>query len=562
MKASMACASYALPQGRARPLALVASGAAIALTLAGEALAQSTAPPSAAANPGAVGAGLLRNGEQLDRPNGEAAPPGAPAAAPPLTATGKGPSSFVLRGVVFGQSHFLSAASLNRIAAPLVGRTVSIADLRALVDAVNTVFARRGIVTVHAFLPPQKIDEGLVHVDIVEGRLGKLTVQAKGYTSKAYVQGFVPSQAQAVVDLPELRQSLLRFNRTNDAQLRAQLQPGAQTGATDIVLDVVEPPRTSLQLFSDSYGYDSTGHFEGGALLRRAGTLLQGDRTTLYINGSEGGITGNASYNIAVDHSGGRLGLSYGRSDTQVVSGGATAADIIGVSNTAAINYARPLVLGDAFSLIATGAFGWTGSTSDVASQSIGDSDVYKTSAGASMSGDLGRFGRYAADETLSYAYIDDQDLHRHDHAWEVNLDAQYVSPAFHRAYLKLSAAGQYYDSRTVPGTQVFQIGGVGSVRGYEVGAATGYAGASGSAEAHYDFSFLLRRSLDVYAFYDEGFVANGPPKDVTLDGAGVGGSINVWRASTFEFSYGHGFARAPNSRSPDRIEGRLVLAL
>ena len=67
---------------------------------------------------------------------------------------------------------------------------------------------------------------------------------------------------------------------------------------------------------------------------------------------------------------------------------------------------------------------------------------------------------------------------------------------------------------------------------------------------------------VELAAFYDEGFVANGPPKDVTLDGAGVGGSINVWRASTFEFSYGHGFARAPNSRSPDRIEGRLVLAL
>ena len=516
-------------------------------------------PPVAAIDPTAIGAGLLRNGEQSQQAGGERAAPGPPEVSTPLVAQGRGEAVFTLKQVRFGASRFISSAELDRIASPLIGRPVSFADLQALVEAVNAALARRSAVTARAFLTPQKIIGGVVQIDIVEGRLGKLSIDAKGYTSPRYVRGFVPSRPDAVVDLGALRQSILRFNRTNDPQLKAQLQPGERTGQTDITLSVLEPAQTSIQLFTDSYGYEAVGHYEGGALLRRASTLLPGDRSTLYISGSEGGITGSASYNIATDHGGGRLGFSYGRSNTQIQQGAASEIDILSTSNTASINYARPWVLRDGFSVVPSAVVSWTSSAYDVAAQPVGDSDVYKVSLGANVSGNLQRFGRYNLNGSLSYAYVDDRGLRRHDHAWQINLDGQYLTPAFHHAYIRVSGAAQYFDTRVVPGSQVFQIGGVNSVRGYEAGAASGFAGAYGSLEAHYDLSFLTTRNFDVFAFYDVGYVANGSDRDATLQGVGLGVTVAVWRRINLELSYGHGLAAAPNGGRADRLEGRLV---
>ena len=57
---------------------------------------------------------------------------------------------------------------------------------------------------------------------------------------------------------------MIRFNRTNDIQLQADLKAGTQFGTTDLELQVNEPERHVLRLTADNLGSVGTGVNRGG----------------------------------------------------------------------------------------------------------------------------------------------------------------------------------------------------------------------------------------------------------------------------------------------------------
>src|SRR5690606_15806820 len=122
---------------------------------------------------------------------------------------------------------------------------------------------------------------------------------------------------------------------------QAQLQPGSEVGLTDVLVSLIEPPRNSVQLFADSHGYRSTGRYQGGIALRSNSLLLDGDRASVFASASDGALTASASYNVPLGMS--RIGVSYARSQIQVTQGPSASLDIEGFSDTASINFARPV---------------------------------------------------------------------------------------------------------------------------------------------------------------------------------------------------------------------------
>lgn len=90
--------------------------------------------------------------------------------------------------------------------------------------------------------------------------------------------------------MPQLTNDVTRFNRTNDVQIRALLQPGTNFGLTDLQLAVTEPPRNTLQLFFDNQGVQTTGRNQGGVYYKLHGLAGIDDRLTFYGVKSEGNL--------------------------------------------------------------------------------------------------------------------------------------------------------------------------------------------------------------------------------------------------------------------------------
>lgn len=108
----------------------------------------------------------------LEAQRREAAPP--PAAQEPTVPAGA--FRFRLEAVTHTPSAILSDEEFTRVTAPFVGRDVAIADLKAMLEAVNALYREKGYVVCEARLAPQRIRGGRLLVTLVEGRTGCTTV--------------------------------------------------------------------------------------------------------------------------------------------------------------------------------------------------------------------------------------------------------------------------------------------------------------------------------------------------------------------------------------------------
>src|SRR5579872_3913644 len=280
-----------------------ALGGSVAGVLPAMAAAAPAAPLPPSIDPGAI----LQNQLQNELNNRPGPPPGPQAAPPPVLEIPPLPMlpplvapgvMFQLNGVMVDPSAFLPAQDLAAIYQPYLGKEVSFDDLQKIIEQINALYRARGVATALAVLPPQRVENGTVHVQLVEGKIGNVTIEGDKLTRGSYIEQHLGAVTGDVVNTEALAQSLIRFNRTNQTQLQASLQPGGALGLTDILVRATEPMQYQLQAFTDNLAVKSVGRYEGGIYLRDAEPLGIGDHFDLYVVGSAGTIDGNAVYSI------------------------------------------------------------------------------------------------------------------------------------------------------------------------------------------------------------------------------------------------------------------------
>src|SRR6185295_9187692 len=118
-----------------------------------------------------------------------------------------------------------------------------------------------------------------------------------------------------------LESDLVRFNRTNDVQLRAELKPGEQFGTTDYLLSLAEPPRQELRAFIDNAGSQSTGEWRSGITYLNRSLFGWRDDLTLSTTPADGLEGYSASYGIPINRWGGRITAAYYKDRTKTLHG-------------------------------------------------------------------------------------------------------------------------------------------------------------------------------------------------------------------------------------------------
>jgi hemolysin activation/secretion protein len=469
-----------------------------------------------------------------------------------------GGPKFRLRKVTFDESKFITPAELDEIAKRYVGKDVDIASLLQLVADINAVYAARGIVTGIATLPEQDAKGGVVRVKLTEGRLQKTTVEGNKQTRTDYILDRVKEPEGEVLDVPKLNRDVIWFNRTNDVQIKALLQPGTSFGLTDLQFAVIEPPVDTLQLFTDNQGSENTGRWEGGAFYKRHGLFGVDDRLTFYGVRSDGNLNGNVAYSIPVNPWGGRAGVSYTEGKIKIVQGPFVALDVTGRSSQAAVNFSQPVWVTQDWLVLLNAALTEGKTVSRFATVAVTDDHYDKTTAGISVtkSGNT-----YSITVSPAVNYI----------AWhDYVLGNNRAFNTYTGSLIATSAAGpqnfsanvlaswQYTQEKLLPGDQIFSIGGPTTVRGYPSNAASGDSGYYLNAELHYNWSQWLR-GFDTYIFTDWGAVYSTFPGVTEMASVGVGFSWTYAQFMTFEANYATPLKMAVSTQNHYEAYGRVI---
>jgi hemolysin activation/secretion protein len=513
------------------------------LALCAPAMAQVVPPPQTI--PGGNTLENQRQLERLERQQQRPAQEGPSVVAPARPRDNilkPGGPRFLLKRLVFDESKFLTREELDPIAAEYTGRQVDFSELQKLIASINALYAKKSIPTGIATLPEQDVKDGTVKIKLTEGKLEKMSVTGAIRTRADYILQRLDHMAGVVLDVPRLAREVAWFNRTNDTQIRALLQPGTSFGLTDLQIATTEPPPHTWQLFWDNQGVKNTGRYQLGTYYRSHGPIGIDDRFTFYGVKSPGNVNGNVAYNLPFNPWGGRVGVSLTQGQIRVLDGPAKALDIFGRSKQAALNLSQPLIATEDWLIMATGAYSIGRSQTHFASiaTTVTDDRTTKSTIGPSIT-------HSSADHSITiapaYNYVESRsaitqtsryfDLYSGSGSLLLRLPGHFSISA--------TGSGQYTREKLLPGDQLFQIGGPTTVRGYPTNAVAGDSGYYVNVELHNSLNDLVK-GFDLYAFYDMGEVFSTFPPRTALYAGGAGASYTPHPSVTFEASFGRAF--------------------
>ena len=463
--------------------------------------------------------------------------------------------TFTLKQVQTDPSEILTEEEIKKITDQYTGKTVSLQDLYDMTDAINAVYEKKGYSVCKAYLPPQRIHEGMVHVGLLEGKTGNVVINGLRHTRKGYVANRIKLEPGKVANTDALTDRLQRFNATNDVQLRILVHAGEKPGTTDYEIAAIEPKSNhAVSLYVDNAGYETSGRWREGIFYTMRSVTGQRDSLRLSYLRSEGTNIFGANYSLPVNNLGTMLDFDYGYNTTKIIKGNLKSAGVKGRSYAAGLTLRHPLLVDDKRRYEVGLQFLHQNSYTDVSSYRALD-DTRNTYIPYISFTHYGKSSVLYHKHSIAFTKYDNLNNTGDSYA-AYKLDAIYQKQLgggqMLSARLNAQVASQ---SKNMSSSDMFYIGGSNSVRGYEESFLSGSQGFNAS------LSWLVpldkKRIFNAFAFFDYGRVFGNETTQAALDQTLY--STGVGLTASYKNFYSSLTLGIPLKREFESLQGQKV---
>jgi hemolysin activation/secretion protein/AraC-like DNA-binding protein len=119
------------------------------------------------------------------------------------------------------------------------GTNVTFNDIRTALGDLQMAYRERGFVTVSVGLPPQKLTNDTVKINVTEGRLAAITVKGNNHFSTENVLRALPSlHTNMLLNSHVFQRELDKANANRDRQVYPVIGPGLEPGTSELTLKV------------------------------------------------------------------------------------------------------------------------------------------------------------------------------------------------------------------------------------------------------------------------------------------------------------------------------------
>ena len=407
-------------------------------------------------------------------------------------------------------------AELQQVLAGWIGKTADFNDLQQAVDAVAEAYRSRGWFA-RTQLPAQDISEGIITINILEGKLGTVQIDNQGKAlriSPNFVTNSMTARQKPgdPLDIDALDRSTNILNDTPGLLVTTVLAPGQRDGETDAIVKIQEKP-----LFSGVATFDNTGARSTGENKLAVSTTIDspfgvGEQFTLNGNKTQGSDYAKLAYAMPIGSDGLRAGVSTSFMRYRLI-GDLKSLNALGDAQTYGANVSYPLLRSGTRNLVLSLAVDRKDYYNEA--NKVASSEKQLHTGILSLSGDmldgLGAGGLTLASLSLSGGHVDLSGN-------STNQAADRSGPQTAGDFLKLgyslarlqrimdkltlwaSLNGQVAD-KNLDSSEKMSLGGPGGVRAYPVLEGTGDDGVITTIELRYN----LLPALQVTSFYDYG---------------------------------------------------------
>lgn len=263
--------------------------AASLLCLAPTVGAQSTGPTTTAAGPVTPGVAedFLREPPRITprgAPEPEVRP--RPSVPPRLRA------QVNVSRLVFSNNGLYTQEQLEAIAQPLIKPVMTLAELQEVAERITERMRADGYLVASAVLPAQKVKDGQVRIDILEGRLDSLRIIGAQRYSEERLRSYVtPAQQDPALRTEAMERALLLLNELPGVTARGTLAPGAAPGTTNLDVEITER-RWRAAAGLNNYGSPELGRMRADLSVDAYNPFGFGDHANLRLIESERNLLG------------------------------------------------------------------------------------------------------------------------------------------------------------------------------------------------------------------------------------------------------------------------------
>jgi hemolysin activation/secretion protein len=218
-------------------------------------------------------------------------------------------------------SALLNPAIIHSITSANENKELTFAGIQAVADLITAKYREAGYILANAFVPAQDIKDGVVIIQIIEGKVGKITVEGNKHYSSEFIQKHIETvRKDPSLKEQTLERSLLILNEYPSLEVKAALQAGKDPGTTDITATVSDKFPISFSLGYDNFGSNTTSKHRMSAALNIGNLITSGDQ--IMFRGATGldrlDINklsyGRLEYLMPVGYDGSRVGVYHANS--------------------------------------------------------------------------------------------------------------------------------------------------------------------------------------------------------------------------------------------------------
>lgn len=469
----------------------------------------------------------------------------------------------------FAGNTLLSDEQLAPVVASFLDRELDFNALQKTAVAVAEFYRAAGWL-VRVYLPRQAIEDGVVTLQIVEGKFGQLRfdgLQPQRFSVELAQSYINAAQASGEsINARAVDRVLLVLDDLPGVAASGNLAAGSGPAETDIVLKLVDEPAFNGDIVIDNTGSRATGRERWGTNATLNSPLKVGDLLGFNLMHTEGSNYSRLAYSVPLGYNGLRLGLNTSNMNYRVISAELLSANVQGKSSTWGLNAQYPLLRSRSQNLYLSAGYddkSFHNQANQATTTQYGMRNLTMGVMGNAFDA-LGGGGANMASLTLTHGNLDlNGSPNQATDASTTQAQGMFskLAYAFSRQQTLTSELSLYglvsgqLASKSLDSAEKFYLGGSGGVRAYPASEGGGSIGSMLNLELRWKAG----PDLAVIGFYDWGSVtvnksnnySNAPALNrYELQGAGMTVQWSDRYGAVFKLTYAHRLGSNPNPTS------------
>jgi hemolysin activation/secretion protein len=160
---------------------------------------------------------------------------------------------------------------IEAVLKPFTGKQREYGDVQRAIEALRQHYRSGGFSVVWVVAPEQGLDRGVVTLRVIEGRIGKVTIEGNRFFDDSNIRASLPALREGVSPRAgDISANSQLANENPAKQVDVVLRPGEKEGVVDASVDVIDIRPLKAFLTLDNTGNRQTGDYRLGVGVQHA----------------------------------------------------------------------------------------------------------------------------------------------------------------------------------------------------------------------------------------------------------------------------------------------------